>query len=245
VDALLSVEHVGKTDRVGPYEQRVLVDVSLTVTPGRLCGVWGGRRAGKSTLLRIAAGLEPPDTGTVRIDGQDLAELSTEARARLRLGPIGLVHRAGPQSESLTVLGYVALPLLSRFNEREARRRALAMLRRLDIADCCDALWMQLSDGEKALVRLAHGLVREPRLLLVDDPVAGLLDTLQRQEVLDVLRTSAIGERIAVLMTSSVLAAVVEADEAFTLSDGRLMPVTDVARPDAEVIEFPRGRQLG
>jgi ABC-type multidrug transport system ATPase subunit len=239
---LLSVEHVGKTHWVGPYEKRVLVDVSLTMRGGDLFGVWGAQRSGKSTLLRIAAGLEPPDAGVVRFSDFDLATLPKARRDRLRLEAVGLVQGEGPHSSSFSVLDYVAVPLFSRCTRREARNRALATLRRVDVAECRDARWHQLSDGEKTLVGLAHGLVREPRLLLVDDPTAGL-DTLQQQEVVELLRTVAMEERIAVLMTSSVLAAITDAHEAFTLSDGRLIPVTDAWRPGGEVIELRRGDQ--
>jgi len=239
---LLSVEHVGKTHWVGPYEKRVLVDVSLTMRPGDLFGVWGAQRSGKSTLLRLAAGLEVPDAGTVRYDGTDLAAMPKAQRDRLRLEEVGLVHGEGPQSSSFSVLDYVAVPLFNRCTRRDARHRALATLRRVDVAECRDARWHQLSDSEKTLVSLAHGLVREPRLLLVDDPAAGL-DTLQQQEVVDLLRAVTSEEQIAVLMTSSVLSAITEAHQAFTLSDGRLIPVTDASCSGGEVIEFPRGDQ--
>jgi len=239
---LLSVEHVGKTHRVGPYEKRVLLDVSLSMRSGDLFGVWGAHRSGKSTLLRIAAGIEPPDTGIVRFDGIDLAVLSKKRRDRLRLGEIGLVQGTGPQTSPLTVLDYVALPLFGHCKRHDARSRALVALRRVDVAECRDALWHQLSDGEQTLVNVAHALVRQPRLLLVDDPTAGL-DTLQQQEVVDLLRAVAISDGVAVLMTSSVLSTITDAHDAFTLSDGRLIPVTDTARRDGEVVAFPRDEQ--
>jgi len=238
--ALLSVEHVGKTHHVGPYQKRVLVDVSLTMRPGDLFGVWGPQRSGKSTLLRLAAGLETPDVGVVRFDGTDLATLGKEQRDALRLRDIGLVQGEGPQSQAFTVLDHVAVPLYKRFKPRQARGRAMAMLKKLDVAECHDARWHQLSDCEKALVGLAHGLVREPRLLLVDDPTAGL-DTLQQKEVIELLRKAVVEQNVAVLMTSSMLAAVTEAHESFTLSDGRLLPVTDATRPGGAVIELRRG----
>lgn len=239
---LLSVEHVGKTHWVGPYEKRVLVDVSLSMRTGDLFGVWGSQRSGKSTLLRLAAGLEIPDAGAVRFDGTDLAEMPKAQRDRLRLEQIGLVQGEGPQSPSFSVLEYLMLPLFNRCTRREARSRALATLRRVDVVECRDAHWHQLSDSEQALVSLAHGLVREPRLLLVDDPTSGL-DTLQQQEVARLLRAVAIEQQIAVLMTSSVLSAITETHAAFTLSDGCLIPVTDAARPSGEVIAFPRSDQ--
>ncbi len=233
---LLSVEHVGKTHWVGPYEKCVLVDVELAIHPGDFVGVWGAQRSGKSTLLRLAAGLELADSGLVRFDGVDLASLSKERRDRLRLREIGLVQgTAGPQSSAFkTVIDYVAVPLFGNTTRREARSRALTTLRRLGVAECRNAHWTQLSDGEKTLVKLASGLVREPRLLLVDDPTAGL-DTLQLNEMVGLMRQIAIEEQVAVLMTSRILSAITSTHEAFTLSDGRLLPVSE----GGSVIEFP------
>jgi ABC-type lipoprotein export system ATPase subunit len=241
---LLCLDCVRKTHRVGPYEKRVLVDVSLSIDAGDLFAVWGSQRSGKSTLLRIAAGLELSDAGGVLFAGHDFAEMPKERRDRLRLSEIGLVRGEGPPSQSLTVQEYVAIPLRASCTRREARVRALDALREVDVVDCRNARWDQLSDNERTLVSLAHGLVREPRLLLVDDPTAGL-DTLQQQEVVDVLRAVAVERGIAVLMTTSILSAVTGANHAFTLSDGRLVPVTDGSRPLADVIEFPRGQQTG
>lgn len=234
---LLSVEHVGKTHWVGPYEKRALVDVSLSMLPGDFFGVWGVRLSGKSTLLRIIAGLEAPDSGSVRFDGIDLATLPKQKRDRLRLRDIGLVQRDAPHRRTMSVLDYVAIPLFDRFKQREARQRALAMLGKMDVVECRDARWHQLSDSEKLLVGLAHGLVREPRLLLVDYSSAGL-DSPQQHEILDRLRAVAVEQSVAVLLASADLSAVMEAHVAFTLSDGRLHPVN---QPGGEVIRLRRG----
>lgn len=243
---LLRFEHVGKAHRVGPYEKQVLVDVSLELAAGDFFGVWGAQRSGKTTLLRIAAGLEPADRGVVCFDGVDLSGLSPARRDALRLREIGLVLGEGPHRRAMTVHDYVAIPLFGHLKAAAARQRALAMLGQLDVLECRDARWDQLSDSEKVLVDLAHGLVREPRLLLVDYGAAGI-DTLQQQDIVERLRAIVAERRIAVLMTSANLAAVVEAHAAFTLSNGALLPVTDPARPDGgEVIELRRpGEQTG
>ncbi|ADB52064.1 ATP-binding cassette domain-containing protein [Conexibacter woesei] len=236
----LSFEHVAKTHWVGPYEKPTLVDVSLTLGVGDFVAVWGAQRSGKSTLLRLAAGLELADAGSVRFDGVDLAALPRAARGRLRLEQIGLVQADGPQSAEFSMLDYVALPLLKRCTRSEARTRAMATLSRVGVAECRDAKWRHLSDGERTLASLAHGLVREPRLLLVDDPTAGL-DALQQKQVVELLRTAAAEAGVAVLMTSCVLSATTRAHAAFTLGDGRLEPVIDPATASGTVIEFPGG----
>lgn len=238
---LLSIEHAAKVRRVGPHETPTLLDVSLSIGEGDFVGVWGQRRSGKSTLLRIAGGLEAPDSGRVIYDGQDLARMPGSRRTQLRLAGIGLVTGDGPQCSDFTVLDYVKFPLLGRFPMKAARERAMKALRRVGIEDYRDATWDELSDSERSLGSLAHGLVREPRLLLVDDPVVGL-DPDQQGDVVDILRSAAADDRVAVLMTSSVLSAIVPAHEAYTLSGGRLAPVIDPAAP-GRVIDFPAGGQ--
>lgn len=239
---LLAIEHISKTHFVGPYEKRVLVDVSLSVEAGDFFGIWGGHRSGKSTLVRVAAGLESPDAGRVVFGGQDLSRLSKRGRDMLRLSDIGVVLGVGPKG-ARTVLDYVTIPLLGSHRRRDARRAALAVLGRLDVIECRDARWDQLSDSEKLLVDLAHGLVRRPRLLLVDHQGAGM-DPLQQQEVVQQLRSFAGTDGVAVLFVSGNLSAVTEANAVYTLSDGRL---TAVKEPGGKVIKMPRGgdRQTG
>ena len=245
---LLELDHVAKTHWVGPYEKRTLVDVSLTLAPGDFVGVWGGRRSGKSTLLRIAAGLDQPDNGHVRFDGRDLATLSNARRGDLRLRQIGLMLGSGPHSPEFTVCDYVALPLLATHPRAKARGIAMAVLRRVGIVDCRDAHWHQLSDSERALANAAHALVRLPRLLLADDPAPDL-DPLQQDEVLTLLRAAAAQDGLTVLMAAASMTALASAHAAFVLADGELRPLR--AQHDehgeqdrqAQVIDFPAGRQ--
>lgn len=238
---LLALEHVAKTNWVGPYEKRTLVDVSLTLAAGDFVGVWGGHRSGKSTLLRIAAGLELPDAGAVRFDGMDLGTLTRGRRGDLRRRSIGLVRNDGPQSPEFDVADFVMLPLLAQHPRREARARAMEVLRRIGIVECHDVKWRNLSDTERALASLAHGLGRRPRLLLADDPTAGL-DGLQQAEVVGLLGAAAAESGTAVLMTTSSTSALAGTHEALTLADGRLARVEDPS-PGATVIDFPSGEQ--
>ncbi|HEY4279689.1 MAG TPA: ATP-binding cassette domain-containing protein [Conexibacter sp.] len=238
---LLTLEHVAKTNWVGPYEKRTLLDVSLSLSAGDFVGIWGGHRSGKSTLLRIAAGLELPDSGVVRFDGVDLTTLSRAKRGDLRLRAIGLVRGEGPQSAEFDVADFVTLPLLAHHSRREGRTRAMELLRQVGIVECHDVKWRNLSDTERALVSLAHGLVRRPSVLLADDPTAGL-DALQQAEVVSLLRATALKTGVAIVMTASSMSALNGVHEAFTLSDGRLQQVREPT-VGGRVIEFPSGSQ--
>ncbi len=235
---VLEFDDVAKTHRVGPYDKPLLRGVSLSLHPGDVVAVWGSPRAGKTTLLRLAAGLATPDAGAIRFDGVDLATRSPSAVSALRLREIGLARTDGPRTTELPVLHYVALPLMREHGRGGALERARSVLSWVGAEHCADRRWERLADSETALVSLAHGLVRDPRLLLVDD-VTARLDALQQAEILGVLRRAADERNVAVLVACSALSAAVGAHETFTLSQGRLKPVNDAATI-GQVIEFPR-----
>jgi len=236
-DTLLSLDSVGKSYWRGPSEVRVLSDASLELRAGEFMGVWGRRGAGKTTLLRIAAGLETPDRGTVRFDGEDLSSLSEKGHARLRRGEVGWVRRSGPRSE-LCILDYVALPLLVEHGQREANRRADRALRRVGMAQCAGQRWESLSDGERALVAIAHGIARTPRLLLIDDPTANL-GVREREEILQLLRALVEETGLAVLMTVPDMPTALRSHQLRALSGGRLLTPPPEVHEEDNVIDFP------
>ena len=198
-DGLLSLRSVSKSYWRGAHELRVLTDVSMEMSAGEFVAVWGKRGAGKTTLLKIVTGLEAPDGGAVHFAGRDLAGMSESAHARLMREQVGWVRRAGPRSD-LSMLDYVALPLLVEHGQRRARSRAYDALARVGMSECAGQRWGSLSDGERALTGIAHGIVRRPRLLLVDDPTANL-GVREREDVNELLRSLSGAEGLAVLMT--------------------------------------------
>jgi ABC-type multidrug transport system ATPase subunit len=239
---LLSLDGVCKSYWRGPHETVVLAEVSLAVSPGELVAVWGQRGAGKTTLAMIAAGLETPDRGAVWFEGQELAGAS-RGRGRLLREGTGWVQRMGPQSGDFRrVIDYVALPLLGLHSPRGARRRASGMLKRLGIVGCAGECWESLTDGERTLVALAHALVREPRLLIADDPTANL-NVLQREEVTRLLRRAADEEGLSILVTVPDMPDMAYADRVGSLSDGRLIVSRASPADDGTVIDFPGNQQ--
>lgn len=237
---LLSLEAVSKSYWRGSTEVRVLTGASLDVNASEFVAVWGKRGAGKTTLLRIAAGLEAPNSGMIRFDGDDLSTLSEGAHARLMREQIGWVRRAGPRSE-LRMLDYVALPLLIEHGQRRAHGRANEALRRVGMVECAGQRWNSLSDGERALVAIAHGIVRAPRLLLVDDPTANL-GVREREEVMELLRALVEETNLAVLITVPDMPTAMRSHQLRALSGGRLLapPVAPESLADSgNVIDFP------
>jgi lipoprotein-releasing system ATP-binding protein len=251
-DGLLSLRGVSKSYWRGAHELRVLRNVSLEIAAGEFTTVWGKRGAGKTTLLKIAAGLEAPDAGVVDFAGRDLSGLSEAGHARLMREQIGWVRRTGPRSD-LTMLDYVALPLLVGHGRRRARARAYDALERVGMAECAGQGWDSLSDGERALTGIAHGVVRRPRLLLIDDPTANL-GVREREDVNELLRSLGAEEELAVLMTVPGMPAAMGFGEIRILSDGKLLDrarqpdapdapdAADAADAQANVIDFPDAR---
>jgi lipoprotein-releasing system ATP-binding protein len=234
---LLSLEEVSKSYWRGPSEVRVLKGACLEVHAGELVAVWGKRGAGKTTLLRIAAGLEAPDRGVVRFDGRDLSRLAESAHARLMREQVGWVRRDGPSSD-LAMLDYVALPLLIEHGQRGAHRLASEALRRVGMAQCAGQRWPSLSDGERALLAIAHGMVRSPRLLLVDDPTANL-GLREREEILQLLRALVEETNLAALITVPEMPAAIRSHQLRALSGGRLLAPTAPPQSRGNVIDFP------
>lgn len=235
--ALLSLNSVRKSYWRGSHELRVLTDVSMEISPGEFVAVWGKRGAGKTTLLKLAAGLEAPDGGSVCFEGKDLAGMSESGHARLRREQIGWVRRTGPRSD-LNMLDYVALPLLMEHGQRRARSRAYDALVRVGMSQCAEQRWGSLSDGERALTGIAHGIVRRPRLLLIDDPTANL-GMREREDVNELLRSLSGEEGLAVLMTAPGMPGAMGTDEIKVLSGGRLLTPPRKPAPETNVIDFP------
>jgi ABC-type multidrug transport system ATPase subunit len=136
------------------------------------------------------------------------------------------------------MLDYVALPLLVGHGQRRARSRAYDVLARVGMSECASQRWDSLSDGERALVGIAHGIVRRPLLLLVDDPTANL-GVREREDVNELLRSLTGDEGLAVLMTAPGMPAAMGTDEITVLSGGRLLTPPSEPAPETNVIDFP------
>ena len=225
--SLLVLQSVTKRYSSGRRELVALRDVSLDVDPGELVAVWGLRRSGRTTLLRVAAGVEAPDEGVVCFDGRDLAR----DRSGLLGSQIGYSSLHFMPSQGASVVDHVAVGLLAGGLPLDrARARAYKELARVDAAACADLDPRLLDPAEIARVGLARALVSEPRLLLVDDPTNGV-DVLQRDPILDLIRSIA-DDGAAILMTVGDVVTI--ADRMLSIDDGELRG--DVVPEQAQIV---------
>lgn len=241
--SMLRIADVSKSYRRGARDIPVLRDVTLEVAPGELVAVYGQRSAGKTTLLKIAAGFERPDRGQVAFAGRDLARFSRRRMARLHRRDIGWIARSGPHSPELPIRTYVALPLYRDHGPGSAQRRAIEALARAGVEDCAEQRWQDLSDTARSLVAIAQALAREPRLLVADDPTAGL-GIVDRERVIGLLREAAEEGGLAVLVAVPDMPALLHAHQVLAISRGRLIaPAGDEPGDGGKVLEFPRGKR--
>lgn len=240
---LLELSNVSSRCSDGGREVAVLDGVSFEIRPGAAVGVYGARRSGKSTLLRLAAAIESPDGGEIRFDGRDVTHISAGDRARLLRGPIALLTAAGwPPSPGETVLDRLVMSVGSDgCTLREARHRALGVLEQVGVAAArAEESTASLALSERARLMLACALVREPRLLVVDEP-APLPSVGDRERFCALLRSLA-GERgIALLMASEDMGALQGVDVLMSIFAGELC---STAEP-ATVVRLPRRHAAG
>ena len=185
---LLEATSLEKSFRAGDVERPVLQGVSLDVGRGEWVAVMGPSGCGKSTMLHLLGGLDLPDAGTVRLDGEEITALDVAGRAVLRRRRIGYVFQQYNLVPHLDVAANVELPQrLAGLGRRDARQRALAFLEVLGLAHRVHDLPGRLSGGEQQRVAIARAVANAPDLLLADEPT-GALDSAAAAVVIDLLR---------------------------------------------------------
>jgi len=239
VSPLLAFENV--TKRVADVSGRsvsILDAVSFVVDRGETVGLWGMRRSGKSTLLRIAAGMQAPDEGVVRFAGHDLTRLSRAEVAQLLRTSIGLASAEWHATRNEIVVDHVALPALSYgASLRHAHTAAREVLERVGVASRADMRIAELSPGERTRIAIARALVRNPLLLLVDEPGSTPSPT-DRDEIYALLRSLAGDPALTLMVASEDVAAIRTARRAMTLADGMLRS----SGGGGQVLPFPGQR---
>jgi lipoprotein-releasing system ATP-binding protein len=159
----------------GPRTVRVLSGIDLTIAAGQTVAIVGESGVGKSTLLHLLGGLDRPTSGTVRIGGTDLGPLRDRDLARFRSESIGFVFQFHHLLPDFTALENVMMPcLIGGDGPDAARERAAALLARVGLAERLTHRPGELSGGEQQRVAVARAVVRNPRLVLADEPTGNL-----------------------------------------------------------------------
>lgn len=221
-EPVIAIENVSHTFGEGEAARTVLKDVSAHFYPGEIVIVRGPSGAGKTTLLTLAGALRSIQSGSIQVQGIDLQGAAPAVQIRVRQ-QIGYIFQHHNLLGSLTARENVQLGMahLPDIRPDELRRRALALLERVGLAGHAEKHPATLSGGQRQRVAIARALVREPAIILADEPTAAL-DSQSGREVVDLLQQLAREQHCAILLVTHDDRILDIADRILTLEDGRI-----------------------
>ena len=186
-EAVIIGEAVRKTYDTGRIRHEALRGVDVAVSAGEMVAVMGPSGCGKTTLSNCLSGLDEVDSGSIRIGGVDLAEMSDNAKTRYRATRMGFIFQSYNLLPVLTAQENVELPpLVSGIGSAEARERASTALGMVGLTEWGKHYPTELSGGQQQRVTIARALVNEPEIVWADEPT-GNLDSSNSQEIMDLL----------------------------------------------------------
>ena len=236
---MLRCEGLTKSYASGGRQITVLKGITFALEAGGFAAIVGPSGSGKSTLLGLLAGLDQPTSGRVILDGQDLAAIDEDGRARLRGEKVGFVFQSFQLIPTLTALENVQVPLELR--GQDGRARADELLTRVGLDGRGHHYPAQLSGGEQQRVALARAFSHRPKLLFADEPT-GNLDSATGATVIELMSrmNEELGTTLVLVTHDSDLAA--RARRVLRLADGSLVSDKGVPAPDPLNTREPGGQ---
>ncbi len=221
-DVALEMRHVRKSFG----DKEVHKDVSFKLYEGEILGLFGGSGTGKSVVLRSIIGLETPDDGQILFEGRDTTSLSETELIEVRI-KIGYVFQNGALFDSLTVEENLAYPLRAHtdMTEERIKRRVNEMLELIDMKGANDLLPAALSGGMQKRAGLARATILQPKIILFDEPTAGL-DPVNTKRLVQNIKRLKGGGMTGIFVTHDIPAALEIADRIAILHQGRI-PIID------------------
>jgi putative ABC transport system ATP-binding protein len=184
---IVAAKGVHKTYETGRVKVHALDNVDFEVMPGEIVGVMGPSGCGKTTLLNCLSGLDEIDSGSIRVEGLDLAHMGDNAKTRHRAKRMGFIFQSFNLLPVLTAVENVELPLLvSGRSTRAARQRAVEALQRVGLGHRLDHKPKELSGGEQQRVAVARSIVNDPAIVWADEPT-GNLDSQNSRQIMDLI----------------------------------------------------------
>jgi putative ABC transport system ATP-binding protein len=218
---MIEVRGLKKSIRNGNRTVEILKGIDLFVPRGQFLAIMGASGSGKSTLLGLLAGLDSPTEGEVLVDGTEISRLPEDKLAQLRGKKIGFVFQSYQLIPTLTALENVLLPYELNANG-DGRKRAVALLETVGLADRLHHYPVQLSGGEQQRVALARAFVVEPPIVMADEPT-GNLDSTNGQHVLDLLTERQHEASTTLILVTHDKQIADRADRIIFLRDGRIV----------------------
>lgn len=225
---MYNLSSVTKSYRRGHHTVTALHDVDLTIADGEWLAIQGRTGSGKTTLLQLLGALDHPSTGVVDFDGRDLAQLRDVELTDVRAASIGFVFQTFNLIPTLSAQENVEVALIpQRLTAYERRQRAADALASVGLTDRAAHLPSEMSGGQQQRVGIARALVKEPRVLLADEPT-GNLDEETRDEIMALLETLWRDRGLTLVLVTHDSSLAHQAQRVATMRDGRLS-ISDTA----------------
>ncbi len=218
---LIELAGVTKAYQLGSVKVTALADASLSIQRGEMVAVMGPSGSGKSTLMNIIGCLDVPTSGRYILEGEDVGRMGDNRLAAIRNRKVGFIFQTFNLLPRLTALANVELPLLYG-NGRDRRKRSLEALERVGLASRANHRPTELSGGEQQRVAIARALVKNPSILLADEPT-GNLDSRASEEIILMIRRLNREEGITVVVVTHDPEVSSRAERVISMFDGRLV----------------------
>jgi putative ABC transport system ATP-binding protein len=184
---IVKIENVSKSYRRGAQILTVLNNITLDIAEGEFLALMGPSGSGKSTLLNLVAGIDTPDSGSIKVGDVDISTLSETGLAEWRSAHVGFIFQFYNLIPVLTAFENVELPLLlTNLSKKEKKEHANLALKIVNLEDRMDHYPGQLSGGQQQRVAIARAVVTDPTIIVADEPT-GDLDRVSAEEVLELM----------------------------------------------------------
>lgn len=222
---IFTIDEVTKTFTNGEVDEQVLKGINITLKEGEITALVGASGSGKSTILTIAAGLQPASDGQVVFDGNNMTSMKQEDIRKIRATDFGFVFQSAHLVPFLTVEEQLILMLdvsESKLNKREQKEEIAKILKQIGMDHRKDAYPASLSGGEKQRVAIARAIIHKPKMLFADEPTASL-DSKRSKDVMALIRELTKTLNITTLMVTHDEEMLSYADHVITMKDGLVL----------------------
>ena len=226
---MIELENVTKIYQMGKLEVAALNGVTISIGEGEMVAIMGRSGSGKSTMMNLIGCLDVPTSGRYILEGEDVGQLSDDRLAAVRNRKVGFVFQTYNLLARSTALANVELPLLYG-NGKDRRRRSLEALDRVGLADRAGHRPPELSGGEQQRVGIARALVKQPSILLADEPT-GNLDSRSSEEIMAILQALNREEGITVIIVTHEPEIAEHTRRVIYMRDGKVIDEKPVAQP--------------